>query len=782
MPRPQVKDLFERIGRPQIKPQASTDTFGYAQPANRSQSNDLTQLGGLMQKFSEAADSWADVLIEKEQKEGTEEGRAMALAAQRKGLNNLIKQSRNLPTGLNPFTVKAFHYNAGKLFAESPQTLAALNEGVSDWIAQSIHEQDLNADEISQKMDSEIIGPRLEGLINQLPDTAMARDLGFGESIQPILGKLKQSWIEDYESQVYTKNKEMFSSLVNQHLNSGDYEGAVDLYSPQTQDPESPDWNYAKAFGLGLDPREDKRKELFNTFRAHIEGEVVAPPNLGSVTVKSIGDAINRVDKMMAVRESGSNALVGKYAVEGQMPYVVLKRRLQSQLADALKTQETEDANQREKETTNLLNLIDLNQTAFLEALEKPINVKIPVQQEDGSWELATSQEVVDLGFIYDHDPLTLVTQFKTLLKDEKIKDANGNVVTEDSLGYVLKDVFNRSETIEGLGDSLTAIKKSADNRNLNAKERRAHYEKLMGEFKEDARKLLVNTLTDPKGKHGERWSDEEFNEAFDRMVETIVGERNNPFGIIHKELETRRELLEAVSAAFRGTHLDSIQGNDQFYNLVDEMLPRLMELDSWNLKRAFETNDDFRTVDPAVRKTVVEDLINKRSFLFDLRNFEKHEGAGLLLNIRKATIGMDANFGAALNKTTANTFFDPKDRVIFGRTIGEGRFIDQQKQILAEKNIAWREKITEVFKHFNYDSEAANDFLQSVTLSKSKDPIELPAIGDTPAKKFLDASPSVLMLQTIQDTENPVTGEKFKGWKDWLDHLEVLAARNRSK
>ncbi len=43
MPRPQVKDLFERIGRPQIKPQASTDTFGYAQPANRSQSNDLTQ-------------------------------------------------------------------------------------------------------------------------------------------------------------------------------------------------------------------------------------------------------------------------------------------------------------------------------------------------------------------------------------------------------------------------------------------------------------------------------------------------------------------------------------------------------------------------------------------------------------------------------------------------------------------------------------------------------------------------------------------------------------------
>ena len=74
MPRPQTKDLFSRIGRPQIKPQAGADAFGYMPPAAPSKSNDLIQFGEALGKMGSAAGDWMGALAEGQMTKGEQEG------------------------------------------------------------------------------------------------------------------------------------------------------------------------------------------------------------------------------------------------------------------------------------------------------------------------------------------------------------------------------------------------------------------------------------------------------------------------------------------------------------------------------------------------------------------------------------------------------------------------------------------------------------------------------------------------------------------------------------
>ena len=374
MPRPQVKDLFERIGRPQIKPQASTETYGYSQPAATSRSNDLTQLGGLMKEFSEAASDWADVLIKKEVKEGEEEGRIRALSDKRKGLQTLIENSNNLvkdgklPHGLNWFAVKAYHRNAGALFAQDRTTANILNEGVSEWMADKISNEDLTFPQLRQQLYSDVVIPRLNELRDQLPNSRMARNIGFDESIQPVLDKLNESWEKDYEVQVYEKNLDTFSQLVTSKLREGNFDEALELFSPNLDTTDYP-------LGTGLDPRTNKRAVMFGLFKNYIENDLISSDSLGDYKLKEIDDATDSLKSFMQKREKGSNAKVGDYNVIGEgiskRPYHDLLRELKRQRRITVDNLEAENLALSKEAQIQFADALLANQEFFIDRFER---------------------------------------------------------------------------------------------------------------------------------------------------------------------------------------------------------------------------------------------------------------------------------------------------------------------------------------------------------------------------------------------------------------------------
>ena len=783
MPRPQVKDLFERIGRPQIKPQASTDTFGYAQPANRSQSNDLTQLGGLMQKFSEAADSWADVLIEKEQKEGSEEGRAMALAAKRKGIQHLINQSKKLPHGLNKYAVKAYHYNTGKLVAEAPSTAALLNEGVSEWISETIKNEDLDAFQMREKLNKEVIEPRLQGLIDQLPDTAMARDLGFSEGIQPVLGKLNEAWLNDFERQVYTKNEEAFSDTLFQHFDIGNYEGASQLFYNKEQDPSDPNWSYSRAFNKGLDPNLDRRKFLFFNFKAHLENNVLKPSKLGSPAVSSIVDAIDRVESIMSVKEAGSNALIGNYQVNGTMPYKDLKRDLRTQLAKVIEDAEKRDEDNRTANFEMLQNSFEINQDLLIDNLKTTVSIEdvVPAGDLDAiaglppdkQWVRVLNEKQVTVGTLFNASPIAMVETYKKLLDAGEIKDLNGNVMTRKDFPFEIEETFAQTDFIENIKKVVETVNKRVSNLKANRYEEKAAIENQLAQEQADVQELIINFLRRPTSPNAESWDTEEFLQAWEQLSPVLLREQQKLYGVLVEPTKLQKEMLDNLKSIYADSYLSNTTNADSsFYNIASQAI-RDGKIDIFRMpfskvEQFIRSNPEFNTVSQTTKNNFLSDLKNKRKNAFNYSNYKAKEGATLLKQIRSTIYSRNSKFAADLEAGGTLTAADTRDMIIFGHTILESKFIEHQNIILNQINFS--EKIREVFRHFE-DDELALDFLNKMSYSTSDKPIMLPAIGDKPEVKLLDSSPTHLMEDSLKRTPIPdkKTGETFKDWDDWM-------------
>ena len=350
MPRVKTKDFTSRLGKYIPNPPAvSMPPGGMPTPLSTGGSRALQELSLALKGAGAKLHKGALVSSEEEQKEGAIEGRSMALKAYRTSLGEMLNQANKLTSdgqlkhGENPFTVQNMHINTGVLLARAPASDARIRDGMNAWISEYVQTKETNVEDFNKTFMAEIVQPELDYLIQELPDTRSARDIGFAQAIVPVVQKIKGDANALYNKFIIDKNFDNASEVVNGLLREGKHEKAFEEVRGRQGDPEDEGEPGLPHWGLQLGPYVDTRIFMFDRVKSYIDNDIVTSPMMGTAYTQSLIKGLGTLSDIMNMREPVSNALVSDPAAVKDK-YGKYKLELERRLLQAQRDQAGQDS------------------------------------------------------------------------------------------------------------------------------------------------------------------------------------------------------------------------------------------------------------------------------------------------------------------------------------------------------------------------------------------------------------------------------------------------------
>ena len=802
--RPQYKDLFQAVGgRPQAQPQAGTQVPGVSPSAlNNTGSYRLKEMADFLGNASGAAADWAEALGVREKQEGEEEGYALAMAAKRQGIGNLLKVTNNavkrgfMSHGMSPFTLKSLHKNAGILFAQDPSTFKFLNEGVDDYLAAKIESEDLNWNQVEQQLMAEVVTPKLEGLIDQLPNSQLARDIGFSGAIVPVMDKLKANWAATYEAHVDKKNTDYAKALIDQHLESGDYASVFEIIKPYNKDPKNEEWSYAKALGINLNPAQDHRKLAFNQIKNWIQHDVVAPKNLGSYHTASVHRALSNLDEIMAITESGSGAKVGNYTDStGNQVYSVLRQQLIQNLITAQNTERENEEKNRDETIKWVQNLVFNNWKAIDKAVngehppktsldDEVVKVKDPETGEE-NWQIKTTKTVTPGGINHKFvaDPSPYILKIIDMISEGGgglLNPSTGEPLTKEDIPAYTQLVLKDHHGVAGIRDALKDFNQYLTEHNKN---KTASYEQALKTLNSKTEIAKRNLYKNLMGHVGPKWNQTMYNKWFDLQMQWLEQFENESLGVLTKRSELRSKWLTEATNSFKHTFVGGgadQRGIDQtFLKAVSDNLESLSEMTAFELESEF-TGPEYEGVNKSLKERIQKNLLEGNAQKLHYYSLSSPQSSLLFQIIRDDLTSRDIVLKERLRENPFDSStLTPQGRAIYGSSGLEANFIREQQNFMQGK---WSNIVDAVWKHFDNDAAQAKAYLEVLVRQKDGE-LVLPARGNKEAVILNDGVPlSKSFDDHVKTLIHPKTGEPYKSWSDWATKQKADAALLKNK
>ncbi len=804
MPRPQTKDLFSRIGRPQIKPQAGSDAFGYMPPAAPSRSNDLTQFGAALGKMGSAAGEWIEAMAKGQMTEGEEEGLARVSADRSKSMAQVLKVANEMwknQDGHNPFTIKSYHKNAGALFAKSDQVLDILRkteEGqtIEDWISAKVEGSEATWSEVNQSLMNDIVTPNIQSLVDQLPESRSARELGFGRAIIPVLEQLKVNWYEHYEGAVSSKNMDTAKGILENTFDRGDFEESLKLMAPTTEE-DSIYKQYQEEFAFKLPDNVDRRKFFFNTYSNNVIYNLPSE-SMGSVRSQAIEEELKNLSKLTNLREPVSGFKVGDYTTrEGIRPYGKLRVDLEKMLIQSRNSEAAIDKANKELVTDTFSHFAYINGPHIANVINgRHPSRKVTLEASEVVKELGqfkgddpnkmgatlffnkplTKEVEGDWKNLYLTDPQVFMRTFYDELKKGALKDDKGDTLTEEDFPEPVRQQFETIAASQGLIKALGNLRQLTSDKQSNSKATKEEVLRKVNTKVGEEADQLRDYIKKFYGETG--FTDMDFFGVFDRLsLKSLQKLNQSTYGEIVDISKVRQDLLVNLRDQFKDFYIKNpyasrkplyaflnarrVAGGPTNYQRLRNLpeFQRHQVLAELNIADRSEVPTILRLIDEG-REAEIEALdLNSLSVL------------KLMETNRTIMYGQHPLLAASVIK---NPFdhgtLSPAERLMLGQSARERNLIKEQNKFM---HPIYENIVEEVFETWEGDKAAVEIIKKIITETK-----EGPVTYKTPSGEEKQILANPLWIQ-FRDHVKTVSDGKFNTWDEYLRDLARKRATN---